>query len=554
MTKLKKSLPMLILIIEKGGSVTRKFKVDKPSTVIGRVSGCDIALPFSHQISRRHAKIEFKNNQYYLVDLNSSNGTLLNGRRITAGEEYVLKPEDRITIADEVRLRVEIDLSGQQARVDFRLNDHETIENTSRIFSASEVLSAVEDESTEAERQMKDALIQVKNKSKLLQILNRVEKELIAIRPIDEYLKLVMDLVFEMIPADRGFLMLKNIDSGTLEAKQVKFRQDVVMDSRQLIQISRTITQKVMQENVAIITPDAIIDDRFSDGESIFDIGIRSVMCVPLWNKENVLGIIYVDNLASSGTFDDDDLALLIAFANHAAIGIEQARLHEHILVESKIRDRLERYHSPEIVEWIIKKEEAQIAADEADVTVLFADIVEFSSMIEMMEPFEVFDVLNEFFSMSTSAIFRHGGTLDKFIGDNVMAIFGAPISAKDDAYRAVRCALEIRDGVSQLNVGKPFHHQIRLRIGINSGKVIVGDFGSTQRMEYTVLGETVNTASRIESQLAKPGQIFVGERTYTLTKDDFDYDYRGEFEIKGKKNKIKVYVVNQALNDLNIY
>lgn len=545
---------MLTLIIEKGDQIAQKFKVEKPITVIGRVSGCDIVLPFSHQISRRHAKIEFKNHQYYLVDLNSSNGTLLNGRRIAPGSEYPLKANDRITIADEVRLCVDIDLSGPQTQVELRSNHLETIENTSRIFSAREVLRAVEHDATDPERQMRDALIQVKNKSKLLQILNRVEKELISIRPIDEYLKLVMDLVFEMIPADRGFLMLKNNQSGLLEAKQVKFRKDVIIDPHQLIQISKTITQKVMQENVAIITPDAIIDDRFSDGESIFDIGIRSVMCVPLWNKDNVLGIIYVDNLASSGSFDDDDLALLIAFANHAAIGIEQARLHEHILVESKIRERLERYHSPEIVEWIIKKEDPQIAAEEAEVTVMFADIVEFSPMIEMMEPFEIFDVLNEFFSMSTSAIFRHNGTLDKFIGDNVMAIFGAPISAENDAYRAVRCALEIRDGVNQLNQGKPSQHQIRLRIGINSGKVIVGDFGSTQRMEYTVLGETVNTASRIESQLAKPGQIFVGEHTYELTRDAFDYDYRGEFEIKGKKNKIKVYAVNRELNDLNIY
>ena len=123
---------MLTLIIEKGGAVTRKFKVKKSITFIGRVSGCDIVLPFSHQISRRHAKIELKNNLCVLSDLNSSNGTLLNGKRLVSGEEYVLESDDRITIADEVRLRVEIDLSGRQAQVDFRVNDHESIENTSR--------------------------------------------------------------------------------------------------------------------------------------------------------------------------------------------------------------------------------------------------------------------------------------------------------------------------------------------------------------------------------------------------------------------------------------
>ncbi|MGP8330436.1 MAG: adenylate/guanylate cyclase domain-containing protein [Methanosarcinaceae archaeon] len=543
---------MLTLFIEKGGPLNQQYQITKQKTILGRISECDIVLPFSHEISRRHVEIEFRE-QYYITDLNSANGTKINGKQLKSWESVPLKTNDRITIADEIRLRVAIKKTALASALNVQ-GPNDGFSNISRVFSTRQVMEAFETAPQFSSNQKDNTIFQVKNKFKLLQILNRVEKELISIQPIDDYLKLVMDLVFEMIPADRGFLMLRDGESKELKAKQIKLRQDAMVDSKRLIQISKTITHKVITENVAIITPDAIIDDRFSDGDSIFNIGIRSVMCVPLWNKDNVLGIIYVDSLACSDNFNEDSLALLIAFANHAAIGIEQARLHERLLNETKIRERLERYHSPEIVDRIIQKDNVKIEASECEVTVLFADIVGFSSMIAVMPPDEISALLNEFYSMTTNNIFRHGGTLDKFIGDNVMAIFGAPIPMQDNAERAVKCALEMKESLAHLNAGKPPERQIQLRMGINTGKVIAGDFGSFQRMEYTVLGETVNTASRLESQVARPGQIVVGELTFQLTKKSFHYKDLGKFKIRGKVEKINVYMTQHAVNDLHIY
>ncbi|MCI0514280.1 FHA domain-containing protein [candidate division KSB1 bacterium] len=546
---------MYYLVIEKGEQLHKRFHLKATSNIIGRTSECDIPLPFSHEISRRHARLDIRDQNCYLTDLGSANGTTLNGRRLKPNESYLLKVNDRFEIAEEIALRLVADAEPAAPPITHKPLPESHFSNTSRIFSAKEILEAVEANQAESSAPLEEAVFVVQNKSKLLQILNRVEKELISIRPIDEYLKMVMDLVFEMIPADRGFLMLQNEKSGELEAKQIKLRKEALIDSKQLIRISKTIAEKVMRENVAILTPDAIMDDRFSDGDSIFYLGIRSAMCVPLWNKDNVLGIIYVDNLASADSFSDDDLALLIAFANHAAIGIEQARLNERILRESRIRDHLERYHSPEIVEMIIKKEEnAKIEPIECEVTIFFADIVGFTSMIESMQPLEISDLLNEFYSTATNVIFRHDGTLDKFIGDSVMAIFGAPIHLKDGAERALSCALEIQEAVIQLNQGKPMNRQVQLRIGINSGKVVAGDFGSYKRIEYTVLGNTVNVAARIQAELARPGQIIVAEATYELTKDKFRFDYLGEFAIRGKVEKIKAYTVQSELTNQQIY
>lgn len=549
---------MLSLAIEHQGFQDKLVPLNKKEIIIGRISECDITLSKCKEVSRRHAKIEFINNSYFLTDLESANGTILNGKPIKAGTQHPIQVNDEIILADEIKLRVTQADTTQAADSEYNASMIESLTNTSRVFSAQEILEVMEERDINAEEAPPDTRLVVQNRSKLLQILNRVEKELISIRPIDEYLKLVMDLVFEMLPADRGFLMQRNEDSGELEAKQIKFQKDAIIDSKQLLQHSRTIAQKVMEESVAILSRDAIMDDRFSDSDSIFFIGIRSAMCVPLWTKDHVLGVIYVDNLASSDNFSDDDLALLSAFANHAAIGIEQAQLHESILKERKIRSHLERYHSPEIVDrieqLILKDKSEKIEPIVTDVSVLFADIVGFTSMLEKMQPLEISELLNEFYQHATNIIFRYNGTLDKFIGDSVMAIYGAPFALENDAERAVKSALELQEALRHVNQGRRPDRQIRLRIGINSGKVIAGDFGSYLRMEYTVLGDTVNTASRIESQIAAAGQIVVGESTYRITKNKIHYDYLGEFDIRGKMEKIKAYLAKSSVDDLHIY
>jgi adenylate cyclase len=339
-------------------------------------------------------------------------------------------------------------------------------------------------------------------------------------------------------------LMLYDEQTNELTPKVVKYR-DAGADSGK-ITISRTMTNKVFQDKVSILTSDAQMDPRFDGGASIIFHSIRSAMCAPLWNQDNVIGVVFIDSSTRSGSFSTEDLDLLTALANYAAIGIEQARLNEKVKEEIKRRSQLERYHSPAVVTRILSftATDSSIEAAELDVSVLFSDIVGFTSMAEKMEPHRVSLILNDYFAEMTDIIFSQDGTLDKFIGDAIMAIFGAPISMEDHAVRAVRTALEMKKRLQLLNEEKFTTIPFQIRIAINSGPVVAGDIGSPKRIEYTVLGNTVNIASRLESSVARPDQIVVGEDTYEMIKDQFETAALGPFNLKGLEKSIMVYEV----------
>jgi adenylate cyclase len=370
----------------------------------------------------------------------------------------------------------------------------------------------------------------------------------VASRPVEEVLQQVMDIVFESIPAERGFLMLtgEEKDASTLTAKVTKYRHK--SHDRGKITISKTIAQRVLSDRVAILTSDALADARFNSGDSIRINQIRSAMVAPLWNREEVIGIIHLDTSALTHAFTENDLDLLSALANFAAVAIERSRLNEKIALEEKKRERLGRFLSPQVASRIIATSDSQgfeLGEPEVrEVTVLFADIVGFTSMSERMTPSAIALVLNDYLSRMTDAIFMFEGTLDKYIGDAIMAVFGAPLDMPDHAARAVKTAIEMRSRLAEFNAERKSGPLLQIRIGINSGKAVAGEIGSVNKREYTVLGDTVNTASRLESSVAKPGLIVIGPNTYDAVKDQFDLRAMGEFALKGKENKVIVHEV----------
>ena len=271
-------------------------------------------------------------------------------------------------------------------------------------------------------------------------------------------------------------------------------------------------------------------------------------MCVPLWNRQHVIGAVQVDSRIHLGRFTEEDLDLLTALANFAAVAIERAQLTEKVEQERKIRSKMERYHSPavidEIVKGVVSADEQEIRA--AEVSILFADISGFTSVSETKLPEEVAEFLSHFFSCAVEAIFAYGGTLDKFIGDAVMAFFGAPIPQDDHADRAVLAGLMLQRLVGDWNAererqGLP---QVRIRVGINSGPAVVGNVGTEKRVDYTVLGSSVNIASRLESGVAKPGQIVISQNTLDRMIGSFVTEPLGEFALKGLQQKMPVYSV----------
>ncbi|MBW1775710.1 MAG: GAF domain-containing protein, partial [Deltaproteobacteria bacterium] len=334
---------------------------------------------------------------------------------------------------------------------------------------------------------------------------------------------------------------------GELIPKVVKYRTATENNSEEL-RLSRHIVDRVVNEKASVLSSNAMEDDRFGGAKSIFMQNIRSVMSVPLWRKDEVIGIIQVDSFRLSNKFDKADLDLLTTISNQMAMVIEQANLNEKIRRETEARGRLERFHSPEVVDLIISSsdkgdEESIMAPKEKTVTILFTDIVSFTPLSESMEPAEVSLLLNQYFRRMTDIIFDFNGTLDKYIGDAIMAVFGAPIERDNDAERAIMAALAMRKSLAEMKEGLEQEKQFDIRLGVNTGKVVAGNLGSPKRMDYTVIGDTVNTASRLES-IAEPNQILVGELTYQAVKDKFQIQEIGEKKVKGKKEAIMVYEV----------
>ena len=351
----------------------------------------------------------------------------------------------------------------------------------------------------------------------------------------------------ERLLVDRGFIVLLD-EEGDPQLERFRTRESTEGDPE--VPISRTILDMVTQQKVAILTHDAQADQRFESGRSIRIHQIRSAMCAPLWLRERVIGVIYVDSPLHVGSFSTADLDLLTALANYAAVGIERARLNERIQAERAARDRLERYHSPAVIEAVLggaEHEEPSVTLRET--SIMFADIVGFTARCESLPPEEVAAFLNQFFSLAADAIFEFGGTLDKFIGDAVMAFFGAPLPQEDHAERAVRAALALTRSLEAWNRDRVEAglDTIDVRVAIHSGPVVVGDIGSASRVDYTVLGNTVNIAARLEEFVATPGSIVVGETTYDAVKHLFAVEPLGDVQLKGLSKKIGAFRIRDG-------
>jgi adenylate cyclase len=345
---------------------------------------------------------------------------------------------------------------------------------------------------------------------RILRLLSEIGKTLVTVQPLEQILARVVDLVFDVVPAERAILLLRDSIDQPLTARVMRHR-DGSTPSKPTI--SRTIVNMVMHDRVAMLAKDALYDPRLDASGSIQAMNIRSFMCAPLWNRTDVIGVLYADNPRTK-KFVAEDLEVFTALCNYAAVAIEQARLSLQLVEETRRRERLQRYHSPGVINRILHagSPEAGFVAQTRDVTVMFCDIVGFTTMCEHADPQVIGEMLNTFFARMAEVIFEHDGTLDKFIGDAILAVFGAPLEQPDHAARAVSAALAMRRELAQINSerrGAP----IQMRLALNSGAAITGDIGSAKRREFTVLGDVVNTAARIESSIAQPDQIVISRK-----------------------------------------
>jgi adenylate cyclase len=279
-------------------------------------------------------------------------------------------------------------------------------------------------------------------------------------------------------------------------------------------QVPRSIARAALQRRAALLSRDATADPRVVS-QSVLRQRVRSAMCAPLLQADGTpMGALYVDSADPTHAFGEPDLDFLTAFAGLAAASLENARLGERVRKAAVLRENFARYFAAPVAERIAASAEPpRPGGERRTVAVLFADLRGFTRYAAGQTPDEVAATLSEFLDAMVECVFRHDGTLDKFIGDAVMAQWGAPEPHPDDADRALRAALDMGAALEALNVRRTAGGRPRLAMGIGlaHGEVFAGNIGSERRLEFTVIGDAVNQASKL-CDLAIPGQLLLTE------------------------------------------
>jgi adenylate cyclase len=513
--------------------------------VLGRKETCDVVLA-SVDVSRQHAEVRFERERWIVRDLGSSNGTFIGATRIT---EHELRSGERIRIggfelecrlaAPETVAVVDSSVATASVRMDMRNFDalvSQVLEppKTPARGGLSGIARPVPAAKPETERGAR----------RVVQLLHGAANALMAQDDLDATLERVVGLVFEYLPAERCFVLLKDEQSEKLTPRIERAAPGSTVGE---LRLSRNIVEAALRSQQSMLVRDISADQRFAAAESIVSLGICSAMCAPLTHMGRVGGLIYVDRANAAEEFSHDDLGALSILAAISASAVERARMRENLERERRVRERLARYHAPSVIERIVSSSDRDAGAmesEERDVTVVFADISGFTSLAEELGAREVTATLNQVFGVLTEEVFREAGTLDKFIGDSLMAFFGAPLHQPDHALRAVRAAHAMQRRLDELNARRVGQRPLGLRIGINSGSVIVGDVGALDRRDYTVIGDTVNVASRLESSVARSGQIVIGPATYQAVKDWFVCEPLAPVQLKGRSVSMQSYLV----------
>ncbi|MEC4814622.1 MAG: adenylate/guanylate cyclase domain-containing protein [Scytonema sp. PMC 1069.18] len=519
------------------GDSERIVTVHQDVFTIGRLPQCDLYIA-SGGVSRFHARlIKTPFGTWTIEDLGSKNGTQLNSRLITSPQE--LHNDDVIWLGDvsiAVFLSpVEPSISKQAASSQGRT----ILRNVKQLQQ-----QWIQADSENGDVGDKDITI-----ARLKDLVD-IAKNLSAAASIEEIFSQVQEVVFRYLDSiDRLALLIDVSGCGKLElmnaARRISSQDEFLPADGSWI--SRSICQKVFEEKVAIQTADAQNDERFAGENSILVKGIRSAMAVPLWDETKVVGVLYADAHLSSSHWTkegEEELRFFSTLANLVASSVQRWLLAEKLKIEAVIRQRLERYHSPAVVQQLISVgvlPNGRLTPQESEISILFADLVGFTALSERLSPTLIAELLNKLFEEMLHEVFACGGTLDKYIGDCIMAFFGAPEPQIDHADRAVTTAIRMLTRLEHLNAQNFWHEPLQLRIAINSGKAVVGDVGSSQRVEYTALGGTINLAARMEA-VCPPGECVVSEVTYTLLSDPLCFYEMGDYRFKGINRLIKVY------------
>jgi adenylate cyclase len=361
-------------------------------------------------------------------------------------------------------------------------------------------------------------------------------------RDTTKLLDTILSSVMKFISADRAVIFLRN-EAGELQLCASKRRDG----SNAPISVSSTILNHVVKERAAVLTHDAAMDFAASKGKSMILNRISSAIVAPLLQHDNeVLGVLWLDS-ETLARFQAKDLELVQTVCNQAARFIEINILGKKVEVEIVSRERLSRLLSPNIAERVIsgELEVKQGGQRVEECTVFNSDIRGFTRMSEGSTPEVLVEMLNEYFELMVDTIFKHEGTLDKFMGDGIMALWGAPVQTPEDAVYSVDCALEMGEVLGQFNRRRMERNEapLAIGIGIHTGPLVAGYIGSSKALSYTVIGDTANTSARLCS-VALAGQVIVSENTLVRLKNRFDVEELQAAKVKGKERPLRIFNV----------
>jgi len=516
----------------------RVFEWDADGLTIGRSTDAGLILDDS-SASRLHARITRESGRYTVRDLNSGNGLYVNGERVM---QQVLVNRDRIQVG---RCELTFDDTGGPPAVRFSETDASNSAILVRrvedaIGSAGvQVADGAGAATTEAE------LEALRKKARILTLMFQLGKTLSGAFSLEEVYRQVSRLLLEVCPADRVLILERE---GTDEALRLAYRVEAgnIRSPRdQNRTVSRTVTRKVMTERVTLLSSNASLDPELQ-GRSVVLQQIRSVICAPLLARDEVQGVIYLDQ-GEVSAFTLEDLEVVNAVAAQTAIALENVHALKRLTREAEARAAYSRFLPAHVVEDLLQRPDSlKLGGANQIATVLFADVRGFTRLSGSLPPEDVVAMLNEYFGEMTEIIFEQGGTLDKYIGDGLMALFGAPYAGPDDAINAVRAAMAMQGRLEllreQFRSEGGHWNDLKIGIGVYTGLVTVGYVGSARRLDYTAIGDTVNMAARLESN-APPGAIYISQSTYEGLSGQFPCRPL-QVKVKGKDEPLDCYQV----------
>jgi len=579
--------------VSRQGSTSFDRTLTGTSIVGGRSPDCQFVLDDQY-ISSRHFELDYDGAQFRFRDLGSSNGSWVNGARV---EEVLLKEGDVINVGatqllvrqivagpikapetacqskpepvptppsteGEEGLFVEKVLRRMRHDIEMLWQQHdvlaERLEKAAPGDQQSEIASA-HDTIHESLRSLEGTLTTLDKDRRRMKALHAAAAMINRVTDLKGRLNAILDLAIKIMEADCGFLILydekANKISVALHRGMTIFDEATGKEVDAIVAESATpsmsIAREVLRTRRSIAVSDLRRGSQFDGAQSVMIQGVLAVLCAPMVFDDQMIGLIYVDfrdvKKLLERRIGPGDRELFEALAGLSATAIQNAKFFRNVRLEVERRSNLQRYLSPELVDQVIGQNRSlNLGATRRKATVLFCDIRNFTSFAESTEPARLMRQLNHYFTVMFKAIAAESGSLDKFLGDGLMAFFGPLLELENSEIAAVRTACQMQRSMAEVNQSweRQDWRGFEIGIGINAGEVVAGNLGSAERLEYTVIGDVVNVASRL-SGAAHPGQILVTQAVADcLPAGQFRVQALEPIHLKGKSGKVAVFEV----------